>query len=376
MAITLPDIPELLFSSQLPDRLLFSCDDESMLEIRLKVGAYIIFQTELRPYHGNLYFYNAAQMFESYFVAHNLTLENCFIQCKQEQDITYSQVSFELIFCNYFTPIDIAAFVDNNFFLSSQNKSCGKDTTEFLHFFLMNGAAPKIYENIIFSYQGNPPQSLMIDWSPTMLPFDRIYTVEVTHQSLLEAAANSDNLNIDQIEIKACSVTVGKRCVSLYFDKWERQLPLFFRNAFNLWENCQVTCKTARKANTSRDIAAINSESVVYNTSNSMLFEVEAAPLPYDDACALEQALFSHDVRLAPYREDASEESFGEYVPDNFPKIIITEFSFEPSDVNGALCSLKFSFRLASNYSPLAEQNYITKYRDRIFTAHYFPYFS
>ena len=96
----------------------------------------------------------------------------------------------------------------------------------------------------------------------------------------------------------AFSVHVGARAFTYYVSPCEPQLRMFFRNAFNLWECCELFAITTQIAESERSIAVTNRISTFYNQRNEKKYEVESAGLTYEQAQWIEQLFYSHDVRM------------------------------------------------------------------------------
>ncbi len=152
----------------------------------------------------------------------------------------------------------------------------------------------------------------------------------------------------------------------------EPPLSLYFRNAFNVYERCDLQAVTTHKPKSDRSIAVTHRLSTFYNQQNEKQYEVETAGLTMEQARWIEQLFYSHDVRMATRRTDFSEDDFGNYNPQYMPIVLITDFTCEIHDEDGELNTVKFTYQYQDRRTYLPT-DYLSVDHDRIFTAPFNP---
>ena len=201
--------------------------------------------------------------------------------------------------------------------------------------------------------------------------YDRIHRLEVTYEvmmGLVESPAQGRPR--DAITIHAYSVHAGARAFTFYVQRHEPPLSLYFRNAFNVFERCDLQAVTTHKPKVDRSIAVTNRISTFYNQQNEKLYEVETSGLTMEQARWIEQLFYSHDVRMATKRTDFSQG----YTPQGMPIVLITEPTCEISDADGELNTVKFTYQYQDRRTYLPT-DYLSVDHDRIFTEEFDPSF-
>ena len=246
--------------------------------------------------------------------------------------------------------------------------------TEFLHFFIEAGVQELITYQVVASVEGiagGEPRIYTMRENCGQYNYSRIYKLEITYEVLMGIVESpADGRPRDKITVHAYSVHAGQRAFTFYVQDHEPPLSLYFRNAFNVFECCELEAVTTQIAESERSIAVTNRISTFYNQRNEKKYEVESSGLTYEQAQWIEQLFYSHDVRMG-FRHDQEP---GEVVPEIMQKILITDFTCEISDADGELNSVKFTFQFADRRTYL-QTDYLNIDSERIFTEPYGPAF-
>ena len=364
MAITLStNIPQLLFSSAIPD-LAINTDTDGEVEIALSSGNTNVFTASYFPYNRKIKVFDLRSVVEMYLREQNESLMD-FTVTATANEVTHQLCSFKVVYLEHRFDGDISEFLRNNFLTNTSSKMTSEKAVEHLHFFLDAGEETTIRYEIVTQQQDEEPRLTIITQQMMIHNRAMIFLTEISCLGIREMASLSEDT-----KLLAYSVHIGNRAYTYYVSKREPQVTLYFRNAFNYFECCQLDAVTTQIAESDRSIAVTNRISTFYNQRNEKKYEVETSGLTYEQAQWIEQLFYSHDVRMG-FRHDQEP---GEVVPEIMPKILITDFTCEISDADGELNSVKFTFQFADRRTYL-QTDYLTVDHDRIFTQEYDPTF-
>ena len=357
-------IPQLLFSSAIPD-LAINTDGDGEVEIALTSDGSEVFSASYFPYNRQIKVFDLRSVVEMYMRENDSSLMDFAISATASS-VTHQLCSFKVVYLEHRFDGDIAEFLRNNFLTNTSSKRTSEKAVEHLHFFLDAGEQTSIRYEIVTRQGEEEPRLTVIKQQMVVPQTATIIMVEVSCLAIREMASLDEDT-----KLLAYSVHIGQRAFTYYVSQHEPQVMLYFRNAFNRFECCQLEAVTTQIAESDRSIAVTNRISTFYNQRNEKKYQVETAGLTYEQAQWIEQLFYSHDVRMGTrYGQEP-----GEVVPQLLPKILITDFTCEIDDADGELNTVKFTYQFADRRTYL-QTDYLTVDHDRIFTEQYDPTFS
>ena len=147
-----------------------------------------------------------------------------------------------------------------------------------------------------------------------------------------------------EVEVTAYTVRVGDRAASFFIDKsLAGTRPFYFRNCFNVSDNLFVPAVTTAKTKVDRSLAVLGRVSQFYDATCEQTYEVQSAGLTADECSLAEQMFCSDDVRT-PYESAPDDGDF-----DALRPVLITDSTSEIADDPEKPCSVKFTWRYATN---------------------------
>ncbi len=372
MAVTLQsELGSLMFSSQIPDIVITTSDDNEV-EVCLDCRDHTIFSALHFPYGRSVKIHDLRSVIEYYLRDRNTSLDE--FQLRSVSNGTQQILAtFQVLYLEQHFSGDIEEFLRNNFLTTMAAKLTSPKATEFLYFFIEANAQEYITYQVVASVYGGEPRIYQMRENCGLYNHDRIKSVELTCEMLIGIVESpADGRPREAITLHAYSVHAGQRAFTFYVQDHEPPLSLYFRNAFNVYERCDLQAVTTHKAKSDRSIAVTHRLSTFYNQQNEKQYEVETSGLTVEQARWIEQLFYSHDVRMATKRTDLSEETFGQYNPQYMPIVLITDFTCEIHDEDGELNSVKFTYQYQDRRTYLST-DYLSVDHDRIFTAPFNP---
>ena len=372
MAVTLEtELQSLMFSSHIPDIVIGTSDDNEV-EVCLDCRDHTIFSALHFPYGRSVKIHDLRSVVEYYLRDRNISLDE--FQLRSVTNGTQQILAtFQVLYLEQHFTGDIGEFLRNNFLTTMAAKLTSPQATEFLYFFIEANAQEEITYQVVASVYGGEPRIYTLREDCGVSNSNRIKTVELTCEMLtgiVESPANGRPR--EAITLHAYSVHAGQRAFTFYVQDHEPALSLYFRNAFNVYERCDLQAVTTHKPKSDRSIAVTHRLSTFYNQQNEKQYEVETAGLTMEQARWIEQLFYSHDVRMATRRTDFSEDDFGNYNPQYMPIVLITDFTCEIHDEDGELNTVKFTYQYQDRRTYLPT-DYLSVDHDRIFTAPFNP---
>ena len=357
-------IPQLLFSSAIPDLAIIT-DGDGEVEIALTSDGSEVFIASYFPYNRQIKVFDLRSVVEMYMRENDSSLMDFAISATASS-VTHQLCLFKVVYLEHRFDGDIAEFLRNNFLTNTSSKRTSEKAVEHLHFFLDAGEQTSIRYEIVTRRGEEEPHLTVITQQMIVPQTATIIMVEVSCLAIREMASLGEDTRL-----LAYSVHIGQRAFTYYVSQHEPQVMLYFRNAFNRFECCQLEAVTTQIAESDRSIAVTNRISTFYNQRNEKKYQVETAWLTYEQAQWIEQLFYSHDVRMGTRYGQES----GEVVPEHLPKILITDFTCEIDDSDGELNTVKFTYQFADRRTYL-QTDYLTVDHDRIFTEQYDPTFN
>ena len=372
MAATLiTHIDALLFSSQIPD-LVITLTDDNEAEVCIESRDTTIFSAVHFPYGRTITIHDLRSVIEYYLRDRNLSLDEFALRVTHA-DATQTLATFKVLYLEQHFTGDIGEFLRNNFLTTMAGKLTSPQATEFLNFFIGAGEQEEIHYQVVASINGGEPHVFQVVENLSTAQEDRIHKVEITYEVMMGLVENpAQGRPRELITIHAYSVHAGARAFTFYVRHDEPTVSLYFRNAYNCYERCDLQAVTTHKPKVDRSIAVTNRISTFYNQQNEKEYEVETSGLTMEQARWIEQLFYSHDVRMATKRTDFEDDGGQNYNPQYMPIVLITDFTCEIHDRDGELNSVKFTFQY-SDRRPLLPTDYLSVDHERIFTEPFNP---
>ena len=365
MAITLStQIPQLLFSSAIPD-LAINTDGDGEVEIALTSAGATVFTASHFPYNRQIKVFDLRSVVEMFMREQGSAMKD-FMVTATANEVTHQLCSFKVIYLEHRFDGDISEFLRNNFLTNTSSKMTSENALERLTLYLDANQSERVRYEIVTQREGEEAQLTVCTENIYSYANPKLVEVSISCEVIRRMA------NIDQAtKLLAVSIHVGERAFTYYVSQREPQIRMFFRNAFNVFECCELEAVTTQIAESERSIAVTNRISTFYNQRNEKKYEVETSGLTYEQAQWIEQLFYSHDVRMGKLDEEM------EPWDSDFtllPKVLITDFTCEIDDSDGELNTVKFTYQFADRRTWL-QTDYLTVDHDRIFTEQYDPTF-
>ncbi len=255
MAVTLnTDLQPLMFSSQVPD-ISITVSDDNEAEVMIDTQDVNIFSAVHFPYGHNINIHDVRSVIEYYLRDRNISHDTFLLRVKHN-DTTTTLATFQVLYLEQHFTGDIGEFLRNNFLTTMSAKLTSPKATEFLHFFIEANAQEEITYQVVGSVYGGEPRIYTLREDCGVSNSNRIKTVELTCEMLtgiVESPANGRPR--EAITLHAYSVHAGQRAFTFYVQDHEPPLSLYFRNAFNVYERCDLQAVTTHKPKSDRSIA-------------------------------------------------------------------------------------------------------------------------
>ena len=366
MAITLStQIPALLFSSAIPD-LAIATDTDGEVEIALTSAGAVVFAASHFPYNRQIKVFDLRSVVEMYMRENNSAM-NDFTVTATANNVTHQLCSFKVIYLEHRFDGDIEEFLRNNFLTNTSSKMTSESALERLTLYLDAGQTETVRYEIVTQREGERAQLTVATETLQTYSTAKLLEISLTCEVMREMAYIDPSARL-----LAFSVHVGERAFTYYVSQREPQITMFFRNAFNVFECCQLEAVTTQKAESERSIAVTNRISTFYNQRNEKKYEVQSSGLTYEQAQWIEQLFYSHDVRMGKWDHELEPWDI-EY--NTHPQVLITDFTCEIDDSDGKLNTVKFTYQFADRRT-LLQTDYLTVNHERIFTEQYDPTFN
>lgn len=346
MAITIEtNIDNYIWSSMLPETISVSTDETSLVATLLISGSKV-YETTLSAFNGQVSLYSIGDIIEYSFNNRPYVCLSCEVQFWDISKTIKKSVSF-IVFESYKrikTPV--LDFFSHQFCTLSPFSMGAKDiiinsvviSSSFadisyaarIYYIDANGENQKYYKNN-FSY--SRPLSTIIEGVGHIQ--DILYISKTALSDILNSAS------ISHSDITACAVSRSDGPYHIIYFSPEREVVSFsFLNNFGFWESVSIPCVTTQKTKKEASEGYIGKNYVQYDCNTSSEYELSIAPVPMEYADYLEELLNSRDVRFG-----ISE------IPENLPKILITDNTHEITTDDTGSINLKLTYKFANQRS-------------------------
>lgn len=326
-------LPDLIFSTQLKElEYSTNLDIVTLSLCEDKDWGTLIFSTTVYPVGGTAVFYDIASVVELYMQKKGYSSMRLTVELSDSASNSLIVWTKSVIYCKYFVQLDAKSFVSNNFLTTMSYKRTFRNSTEYLSIYSDAGSL-QIEANCI--YRNNIGKTLSATISLAAVSFSQAesYTIALKYDDIVD---NLKKNNFDAKKLLAYTVLCNGRAFTFYVQDVTPEVSFTFRNCFNVLETVSLSAVTTTKTKVERSIAVLSTMSCPYDLEVTKEYEVQSAPLTYDEAQWIEQLFMSPCVWLGA---DKSVEAL--------PMVIVTDSTCEISDTNTDSNSVKFSWRFA-----------------------------
>lgn len=331
MATTLNPTPAAFcLSSMLPD--LRWSTDQAEVRVRLyyQHPAQLIIDTTLAAANGFVKLYETRELIERYMRHNGLARAYPIaIQHYETKNGNYWQGdgALTVLFCEKNLELpdgSTSGWLERNF-LSTRSVSrlpSVKEAVERLFFVQPQGTPPNPSLHVSYiNGDGNVETSdilLSASYNPSAT---NLFVCEFSINSLLTQLT-------DAVAIVSVTVSVGNRHMEYYRPARPEHVAFRFLNAFNVMESAYLNAIVNRKTDDGRKLANVSGSLTHYDRKPVTEYEIETAPLSFEEASWIDQLITSPEVTLL-----------------DGTSVIITDGTAECHNDNSELNKAKFSYK-------------------------------
>lgn len=323
----------LCFSSMLPDAVFDTTADRVRIALypgKLTItsptaGLQSLIDVTLYPYGGRVTLRSVRDTVEAYCLDKGETLADFSYMVWDSlapENANPGCYNFSVLYCAYATATAVGDF------------TAASALTTRSRFVVPRG------RDIGFSFYHGAESVKLVTTAVVKDPDGTVRTDTTSGEMTFDAPGIEDILRAEEEiangQVLSARISAGARSVAFYFTDAVPRLTFRFRNAFNVWEYCDLWCVTTEKPEASRQFAQMEGEMVPYDEQLSKEYEVQTTALPAEESYWMEQLLFSYEVRLV----------LGSASYDN-PRVLITDSTIEPHDNDAETVTVKFTWRFA-----------------------------
>ena len=323
-------IPAFCLSSMLPD-LRWSTDQADVrVRIYYQHPAELLIETTLAAHNGFATLYESRELIERYMRHKGLARAYPInVQHFADGNGNYWQGdgALTVLFCekNLVLPNDSPTeWLERNFLSTITVKQLPSisETVEQLYFVQPQGTPPNPLLHV--TYIDEQGATMVTDMSLTA-----DYNASLTNLFVCEfsVAALLDSI-MDAVTIIGVTVSVGNRHMEYYRPARREHVAMRFLNAFNVMESAYLNAVVNRKTDDGRKLANVSGSLAHYDRKPVTEYEVQTAPLSFEEASWIDQLITSPEVTLL-----------------DGTAVIITDGSAECHNDNNELNKAKFTYR-------------------------------
>ena len=328
MATTLNPTPAAFcLSSMLPD--LRWSTDQAEVRVRLyyQHPAQILIDTTLTAAGGFVKLYETRELVERYMRHQGIArLYPLFVQ-HYENQYWQGDGALTVLFCekNLSLPNNSTSeWMERNFLSTISVKPLPSidEAVEQLYFVQPQGTPPNPSLHVSYiNGDGN------VETSDIMLSAS--YNPSATNLFVCEFSINSLLAQLtDAMAIVGVTVSVGNRHMEYYRPARREHVAFRFLNAFNVMESAYLNAIVNRKTDDGRKLANVSGSLTHYDRKPVTEYEVETAPLSFEEASWIDQLITSPEVTLL-----------------DGTSVIITNGTAECHNDNSELNKAKFTYK-------------------------------
>lgn len=315
-----PDLRELKFTTDL---------DKVVIAVR--EGGTEIYRTTIYAYEGVASLYDVGSLLELHMRTKTLSFVVFCVECYDEDETSLCEVAIPTVYCSYNMPLDVGRFASSNFLTTLRAKRTFTRSIELLSILHGQGEQAKINVQCVFINEQGKTETktfLLLEKSwPDLGVECLVLKCDEIVARLVEAGSKCQSL-------LAYTIICGYRVMTYYVHSYSPDFAFTFKNCFNQDEILYTKAITTQKTSVERSVAVSKKIQTFYDQEIKQEYEVQTAPLTYEESKWAEQLLISHSVKLG--------------VSDNLallPSILITDSTYEISNSNADLNRIKFTWQ-------------------------------
>lgn len=268
-------------------------------ECSVYINGYRIFHTTLYAKDDTVTFYDLRSLVEDYMRSQWLTRGEFRFVAAQEGGMEQLDGIF-IIFAPFKHGMDSdLEFLESHFLTSRRNYSVPRGYLFYLNFFATNHEQFIVNVECFFRKNGElNPCSYQEPVRPEQ--FHSVYTFRMDSDFVTRRCYEVDGDEMG--ELMTATVTVGNRCITIYYTNEKPIVSFGFRNIFNVREYAHIVGKETLKTDISRKEAVCQGVTSFYDETIERKHHIETCHLTPDEASWLNELLYSQYifVRMEP----------------------------------------------------------------------------
>lgn len=323
-------------TSHMPDVVVITTDAVS-LEIMVYVNGSLVFDSDYYPFQGKVNFRDIREIVETAMLEKKLALATLTLTAKETRATgsgsTYTLVSGKkVVFSKMKNPNGSTNFLNSNFLTTRKSVLIPVDGYVNISCYVKANEQGTKGVTIYYTTAEDPdtPRSFLYDLGSAQTGSEEVIIDSFDYDFLKRM--------VDVHEEVDCKVLygdyhLGNRHFRFFFTEEQATDHFTFMNAFNVKEAAFLFNTRTVKTEVDRSEAVCGRTTHFYDESAKVKFEVETAPLTYDEALWLNQLLTSRYVtRMVGYL---------------VVQVLISDISSEVVESDKELSRLKFSWQYA-----------------------------
>lgn len=328
MASLVTQLQAFYLSSDIPDLRWSATGDELRVRVLYQPTGDLLLESSLTVRGGFVRIYETRDLIERYMRLNAIARLYPLQIEHMENGSWHNDASMMVIFCekkiSMGTNSSVSAWLQENFLSTLKAKvlPTEESTVEQLFFVQPQGTPPN--PSLHVTYINSSDAVVTRDISLVAN-----YGASLTNLFVVEFSVDSIKVAIPAaVNVIGVTVSVGSRHMEYYRPARRENVAFRFRNAFNVMESAYLSAAVSRKTEDGRKIAHVTGNLAHYDRKPVTEYEVQTAPLSFEEASWIDQLITSPDVRLL---DDT--------------QLIITQGEAVCNNDNAELNSAKFSYK-------------------------------
>ena len=356
MATTINTTLSIFLTSHLPEEVSITTDQPSV-EVSLFLNSLKVFSSVYYPYKGEVIVHDIRSIIESHMSELRYCMATLRIEAKEPEvkpeTVTYDEdgnmhVSYDettsepviaatddinVIFSRFKSTVSTDAFLRTHFLTTRKSALIPRHASMNLSYCTDDSEEGTNYAVIHYSTPTRPGKILTYrrQFEGSLFDSSTIVSDSLSHayfKSQVDRAMKVD------CQVHGVEYHIGKRHFNLFFTDEQPSDSFTFMNAFNILETVNLFGTTTIKTEVNHSEAICGRKAQFYDETTSIKYEVETAPLRYDEAKWLSEMLASKYVT---------------HQIDDFTQVqvLISDITSEVTDSDKDLIRLKFTWKYA-----------------------------
>lgn len=292
-------VPELMFSSQIPDVVKVKTDMPSVV-FRIRdcgvTSENSIILLPLDAFDDEICIYDLRSVIEDYMAGKGIAFASFELVCDKVdtgEGYAWDSLVLNVLYCSHGINCSASWFASHFFLTTLRGKLSYRNVEEDLYYYMRKGESGIISYQMVVSDNGTTKP--LYKSVPVSADRDMVRCLPCGYGQMARLMELKDGVTILSV-----SITIGERSFSMFYSDGVPSVDFYFRNAFNVYEHCPIVCKTTEKTSTERSIAMCNGRQSFYDQKDSRKNEIETAPLSPLVARWMSQLAISREAYIAP----------------------------------------------------------------------------